>query len=376
MLAMCTLDNDTPPSGSRNIDVQALTATTRGLLSQGRYATLVHTLLTCWNAQGAAACILAECNKFLSLAFSNRQHSDQSLLQPVSFFACFLSRLPLQLFVQTDHTLQLQLASIMGLLIRHAPVAVLQHGQKQIRHLLRSSSDAISHAILSSLLAVLKCQIGERKHELHWILIEAKIAPLLLHVAAQSRTVRAIPDQGSPHLALEILHDISRTDHLRPHLGTETFIRNILQVIPQSRPSLLILLLKIIKNLCQCPELLGVIATSDSVRCFCNLLWRQNSRVTNDIQTQSLCVLSCLTKMNVGRQEQAVDADIGRHLSSVALSGSTARQYAIPILCEIVRGSKKCRDSLWACGAPAVLATLVMDDVVWRTFAFEAILFW
>ncbi|OAJ39182.1 hypothetical protein BDEG_23044 [Batrachochytrium dendrobatidis JEL423] len=315
------------------------------------------------------------CIKFVIAATENRQHQRRLQNQVVTFLICFIGKKPFWSFME-DAESCLAYCHLLGRIIVLAPITSLLHA-RAIINLIVQSKDKYATIILTYIHLSLKSQMGEFKHELHRLLIRMRLPRILLKIAENSYSKNDGHLLFSSRFALMILLDISQADQFREIMGSDTFIRAILEMIPHLHADLMVTCLKIIKNLCQQPALLDPVAKAGGVSVLCGILWRQSSCLTNqDVQNQILSSLSSLIKMNVERQEQAILAGISPYLRELSISCNSARQFAIPMLCELAHGSSKSRDALWISDSISVLASLMVSDIVWRASAFEAILFW
>ncbi|KAH6569053.1 hypothetical protein BASA62_005091 [Batrachochytrium salamandrivorans] len=356
-------------------DFKGLGEIIQSQLAEGRLTSFVELVQNHTHDPRALIVVSQVCSKFILAATENRQHQSRLQQQVISFLICFARTPPFwQLLDNVDA--RVEYSQLLGHIITYAPIAGLFHFGSFVRILLQGD-DQCAFIILSSIYASLKLQMGERKHELHRSLVHTKIPAILLQISKNSYSTPTSSKLLSPSVALMIILDMSQADPLRPLIGAEMFIRGLLDIIPHLSGTLMLLGLKSIKNLCQNPSLLDIIAKAGGVNILCSILWRQSGQTTNqDIQNQILSSLSCLIKMNVWRQEQAVHAGVSSHLCEISLSNNSARQFAIPILCELAHGSSKCRESLWKSDTLTVFGSLMISDVVWCTSAFEAILFW
>ncbi|KAI8902609.1 hypothetical protein BC833DRAFT_572672 [Globomyces pollinis-pini] len=130
-------------------------------------------------------------------------------------------------------------------------------------------------------------------------------------------------------------------------------------------------LLKIIKNLCQVSDNLPMFDMSGAIEIICNLLWKPNEVV--DIRTQVFSCLFYSLRLNSRRQERALRMGILKHLALSCSSNHPAKQFAVPILCDIV--CHLTTETFWQENMLDILIKL-LQDFCWRSVVLEAILSW
>ena len=127
---------------------------------------------------------------------------------------------------------------------------------------------------------------------------------------------------------------------------------------------------KCIKNLSQEPQNFENFDHCDMVERLCQNLWRDSI----EIRIQILNTLFYLLRLDASRQERAVACGILDFLNHSNNFNNSTKQFAIPILCGLIRNSESFA-SFWETEILATLLELV-GDLCWKNVALDALIYW
>ncbi|QRW06434.1 kinase domain protein [Ceratobasidium sp. AG-Ba] len=169
--------------------------------------------------------------------------------------------------------------------------------------------------------------------------------------------------ENSEEMKTKILHivlvfcQVSQSDiHVRTALKARKVIRRLLRACELLEPNHLVVMLKAIKHL--------------------SYLGRTKRRATQRRNRQShLPDLLQPLRLNKGRQEEAAQAGIIPILVKTSETSSPLKQFALPILCDIVGAGKSCRALLWQHNGLELYLRL-LSDPYFQVSALEALLAW
>ncbi|QRV77490.1 kinase domain protein [Ceratobasidium sp. AG-Ba] len=189
--------------------------------------------------------------------------------------------------------------------------------------------------------------------------------------------------ENSEEMKTKILHivlvfcQVSQSDiHVRTALKARKVIRRLLRACELLEPNHLVVMLKAIKHLSMNPTLLDALQNANAIEIVVRILDEQNggphsAEIANHIfQT---CFNLC--RLNKGRQEEAAQAGIIPILVKTSETSSPLKQFALPILCDIVGAGKSCRALLWQHNGLELYLRL-LSDPYFQVSALEALLAW
>jgi hypothetical protein len=167
-------------------------------------------------------------------------------------------------------------------------------------------------------------------------------------------------------------------------------ITGVLKDLRKMAPPHQITMLKFIKNLSSLSSTHEALQNSNAIDILIELLKvtrqsgsRTSSRSGNDsnrsfqreISNQILNTMYNLCRHNKSRQEEAALSDIIPLLKDVVNDGGPLKEFALPVLLEMVNSGKVSRKMLWDAKGLAFYVSL-LGDVNWAVTALDAIFVW
>ena len=152
---------------------------------------------------------------------------------------------------------------------------------------------------------------------------------------------------------------------------------DIISVLGDLPETALVRILKCIKNISMHPDTLDRIQGAG----FIPRLVMYISEVPGErprspeIRNQSLIALYNLCRINKLRQEIAASNGLIPALKKIILSNSPLNQFALPMICDLAHGSKKCLPELWKEDCATFYVNL-LQYTYWQTNALESVSAW
>ncbi|KND02754.1 STE/STE11/CDC15 protein kinase [Spizellomyces punctatus DAOM BR117] len=162
---------------------------------------------------------------------------------------------------------------------------------------------------------------------------------------------------------------------LKESLAKDACIRGIVNTVPQLAAPILVKVLKCVKNVTMHSETLRSLEKADVIRPLCQILTLRDGPFFTDIQNQALNALYNLCRLNKSRQLAAALEGAVPCLQGFVETRSPLKQFAIPILTDMVNAGATCRKILWQNGALLSFISLLVDPC-WQVDALEAISTW
>ncbi|KAK6931863.1 Protein kinase domain [Dillenia turbinata] len=198
---------------------------------------------------------------------------------------------------------------------------------------------AASSGLLSHMVSTLNADVAREYLE--------KVADLLLEFAQADTTVKS-------------------------YMCTPSLLNRLFQMFNRVEPPILLKLLKCINYLSTDPNCLENLQRADAIKYLIPNLELKDGPLISQIHYEVLHALFNLCKINKRRQEQAAENGIIPHLMNFIMSGSSLRQYALPLLCDMAHASRNSREQLRAHGGLDVYLSL-LDDELWSVTALDSI---
>lgn len=158
---------------------------------------------------------------------------------------------------------------------------------------------------------------------------------------------------------------IDKFRHLYDRDGANT-------VVPNEYAEIAELLLKSIKNFTMEPTALNDLEQVGAIGTLIDLL---DGPIRDRCKNHILPSLYNLCRIEVRRLDLAAREGIIPHLQRIILEGSHLKQFALPILCDLVRASSGAREELWRNDGVAFYINL-LDEKYWQTFALNSLTYW
>ncbi|KAI9105950.1 kinase-like domain-containing protein [Phlyctochytrium arcticum] len=184
---------------------------------------------------------------------------------------------------------------------------------------------------------------------------------------------------GTDH-CLEMLCDLfvtfSRGDaRLKEALVQEKSMRVILSSLPHFKANLALKILIAIKNLTMHPETLRMLEAASVIKPLCALLSTKYGPFHTEMQNQILSAVFNLCRLSKTRLLEAADGNLIPYLQLLIQTKNPLKQFAVPILADMVNAGSACRTCLWDAGAADNFMALLSDSA-WQVDALEAISSW
>lgn len=175
------------------------------------------------------------------------------------------------------------------------------------------------------------------------------------------------------NLVLLFCQNVQSDPRIRDALGTRHFVSRLIDVCPELEPQLLITMLKALKHLSAAPSLRDVLDNANAIRFLVRTLSRSDG--ANDICSHILQTLYNLCRLSRSRQGEAARSGLLPVLRQLIDGNSQLKDFALPIVCEMVNAGKEARRQLWRIDGLALYLSL-LEDPYWRISSLEAIVTW
>jgi serine/threonine protein kinase len=143
-------------------------------------------------------------------------------------------------------------------------------------------------------------------------------------------------------------------------------------IVPNEYAEIAELLLKSIKNFTMEPTALNDLEQVGAIGTLIDLL---DGPIRDRCKNHILPSLYNLCRIEVRRLDSAAKEGIIPHLQRIILEGSHLKQFALPILCDLVRASHAAREELWR-NDGVVFYINLLDEKYWQTFALNSLTYW
>ncbi|KAI8586977.1 hypothetical protein BDZ88DRAFT_454454 [Geranomyces variabilis] len=175
---------------------------------------------------------------------------------------------------------------------------------------------------------------------------------------------------------------------VREMLAKGSCLRVLIAELWNLDPERLVVVLKCVKNISMCGDALTALERAGAIPLVCRLLTRHGMPHFTDVQNQCLTILYNLCRLNRARQRAAASHGCIPLLQQFVASGSPLRQFALPILCDLVNGivvssagaaDREREDGVWRLLRRwNVIDSYVglLKDPAWMVLAVEAIASW
>ncbi|KTW29884.1 hypothetical protein T552_01088 [Pneumocystis carinii B80] len=159
-------------------------------------------------------------------------------------------------------------------------------------------------------------------------------------------------------------------------ITTRGVIRRILKDLSKMPLSLLINMLKFVKNLSTVPATLDTLQNANTIEILTEILAsHEGASNSKDIYNQVLNTMYNLCRLSKSRQEEAALSGVVPLLQNIVQKVPILKEFALPILCDLAHASKVCRKVLWQNGGLDFYLSL-LNDPYWQANALDAILVW
>ncbi|KAH7920294.1 hypothetical protein BV22DRAFT_1198990 [Leucogyrophana mollusca] len=202
------------------------------------------------------------------------------------------------------------------------------------------------------------------------------LSAALLNVMGNQSTIAT----EMKHKIIQILlvfSQVTQSDiHVRNAMGTRKIVRRLLRACELLEPDCLVQMLKAVKHLSMNANLLEVLQNANAIEILTKLL-DEDKAGPHSTEVSNHIFQTCynLCRLNKSRQEEAAQAGIIPCLKRVIETSSPLKQFALPVLCDLVSAGKSCRTLLWQHGGLALYLKL-LEDPYFQVSALESILSW
>ncbi|KAI8921345.1 kinase-like domain-containing protein [Powellomyces hirtus] len=240
-------------------------------------------------------------------------------------------------------------------------------------------------AASEALASIFAVQTSASRTDLCLLFAHHGLLPHLANIFRSANSDRNEPIASSTCVAkiLNVFLAISLADSsVRELLAQGNCLRVLVAELRNVDPERLVVLLKCLKNVSMCGEALSALDKAGAIPLVCNLLARHGMPLFTDVQNQSLNILYNLCRLNRARQQSAAINGCIPHLQCFVQSNSPLRQFALPILCDLVNGIAATNvtvDPVWTLLKRwRVIESYValLKDPAWIVLAVEAIASW
>jgi hypothetical protein len=143
-------------------------------------------------------------------------------------------------------------------------------------------------------------------------------------------------------------------------------------IVPNEYAEIAELLLKSIKNFTMEPTALNDLEQVGAIKTLIDLL---DGPIRERCKNHILPSLYNLCRIEIRRLDLAAREGIIPHLQRIILEGSHLKQFALPILCDLVRASHTAREELWK-NDGVVFYINLLEEKYWQTFALNSLKYW
>jgi hypothetical protein len=171
----------------------------------------------------------------------------------------------------------------------------------------------------------------------------------------------------------DLLVEFSAGDSVvKLHMCSLHLLIRLFQMLNKLEAPILVKILRCINQLSQEPNTLEPLQRADAIKHLVPFLEQQEGLYVDMIQNEVLSSLHNLCKINKRRQEQAAESGIIPHLMRFILTGSSLKQYALPLLCDMAHASRYTREQLRAYKGLDIYLSL-LDDRDWAVTAIDSL---
>jgi len=159
---------------------------------------------------------------------------------------------------------------------------------------------------------------------------------------------------------------------VKQHMSEQKIIERLLQVIDTLEPTLLVSMLKAIKNVSMDPMTLDNLAQAGTIQKLIKFLGKREGPVT-EMHNQVLNCMYNLLYLSADRQALAVG--IVPHLQYFAFVNGAQKELALSIICDFAKQSRITRAELWKYNGVEFYVSLLSIGY-WQVLAMEALAIW
>eukprot|EP00897_Mesotaenium_endlicherianum_P006554 jgi/Mesen1/5927/ME000301S05058 len=161
-------------------------------------------------------------------------------------------------------------------------------------------------------------------------------------------------------------------DVVKVHMCSQSFLKRLLDLLDKLPPTMLLKILRCIKQLSADPNALEPLQRADAIRKLVPFLEQRPGGNTSEIHSQVLSALYNLCKINRKRQDTAAEAGIVAPLMQLVAQASPLRQLALPLLCDMAHASRATREVLRHNHGIELYLSLLGDDF-WAATALDSL---
>ncbi|KAI8823744.1 uncharacterized protein EV422DRAFT_618547 [Fimicolochytrium jonesii] len=220
-------------------------------------------------------------------------------------------------------------------------------------------------------------QTGISRTSLSLLLVSHSLIPNLTNLLVLTTLDRDPKAALYMRKILNVFLTLSLADaQIKDALAEESCLRVLVNTLGRTDPESTVTLLKCLKNISMSAETLDSFDRAGMIPVLCELLGHREIPFFVDTQNQLVNILYNFCRLSKPRQLVAVRAGVIPHLQTFIKSKSPLRQFALPLLCDIVNvGGKECWEVMRRCGVLESYLELLRDPA-WRVSAVEAISIW
>lgn len=209
------------------------------------------------------------------------------------------------------------------------------------------------------------------KHNVHYSL-SVVLKFILFESDNDTETTQVLVDR-----IISVLTYFSQSEkHVKLAVSDRALFRNLFKSFDRLDTKHQLSVLKFIKNLSSCSEVLPILQNANAIEHLTDIL-AENKRkpVFKDYAIQILHTMYNLCRLSKVRQEEAATAGIVPILQLPISSEIPLKEFAFPILCDMAHSGKACRKVLWQNkGLETYLK--FCSEPSWQVNAFQAIAIW
>ncbi|KAJ3161758.1 hypothetical protein HDU86_006529 [Geranomyces michiganensis] len=244
---------------------------------------------------------------------------------------------------------------------------------------------------VEALASIFAVQTSASRTDLSLLFVHHGLLPDLARVLRVANSDREEPTAASECVTrvVGVFLALSLADSsVREMLAKGSCLRALIAELWNLDPERLVVVLKCVKNISMCGDALTSLERAGAIPLVCRLLTRHGMPHFTDVQNQCLTVLYNLCRLNRARQRAAAAHGCIPHLQQFVASGSPLRQFALPILCDLVNGivvsatsaaEREREEGVWRLLRRwNVIDSYVelLNDPAWMVLAVEAIASW
>jgi len=239
---------------------------------------------------------------------------------------------------------------------------------------LEESYDTNSSLIFNSIDCILHVfQVSSNKNDFCRLFCKNGLMGPLVNALQSVNADKQHPDAAKYTLKVaNIIYLFSQGDGVvKTYLAKPAVLEGILHTLNSLAHDELNVILKSIRNMSMDPTTLDFLEAAGAIPVLVPFLDSAHA----DIQNQVLTSMYYLCTIKASRQEQAARAGIVPHLQRFIRANHPLRQFALPIVMQLAKTSKRTRLELKKYNGVAFFLEL-LDDAYWKSHALEALAVW